>query len=392
MAVWPVAQSRQILVEKPLRSDNATLLIPCYPGVGLMHLRNVVLACLIVPPTLQAASIQPLGNFFSSGISADGSAVVGTGSTLQGNRPALWRNGTVTLLDGLADQEHVFAQNISPDGTTVVGEDYNVVGYRWREATGYQSIPPFGITWASSSDGNILVGQSVNGAFRWTENGGGQYLPTITGGGTAEAARDVSLDGSVAVGSGGRSNGQIGIAFRWTEATGAVPLGEYPYGQAQGATATNASGSIVVGSTVSNGAEEAFRWTESEGLVGLGHLPNHVENLVNTTAAVAVTDDGSLIVGNENVTAGVGEFAWTPTGGIQPIDHFLLDNYGLDISDWTLHYLTDMTPDGRFIIGNGSHPQFGDNVAFRIAIPEPASMTLAVCAMLAAGLRKIGSR
>ena len=52
--------------------------------------------------------------------------------------------------------------------------------------------------------------------------------------------------------------------------------------------------------------------------------------------------------------------------------------HGLDISDWTLHYLVDMTPDGQFIIGNGSHPQFGDNVALRIAIPEPGSISLAL--------------
>lgn len=353
-----------------------------YPGIDLM--RNALLAWLVLPQIIHAASIQPLGNFLSSGISSDGSAVVGTGSGLQGNRPALWRNGAVTILDGLDDQEHVFAQNISPDGTTVVGEDYNVIGYRWREATGYQSIPPLGIVWATSEDGNILVGQSTDGAFRWTENGY-EHITTIVGGGSAESAHDISMDGSTIVGNGSRSNGQIGIVYRWSEATGAVSIGEYPYGQAQGALATNATGTIVVGSTVINGIEEAFRWSESDGLVVLGHLPNSVEDLGSTTAAVAVADDGSLIIGNESVTAGsTGEFAWTPTGGIQPIDDFLLDEYGLDISDWTLHYLTDMTPNGQFIIGNGSHPQYGDNVAFRIAIPEPCSMTLAIFSLLAA--------
>jgi hypothetical protein len=349
-----------------------------------MRRRYVFLVGLLSAQFTHAASIQPLGKFFASGVSADGNAVVGTASTSSGNRPALWRNGSLTILPGIADQEHLFAQNISPDGTTVVGEDYNVVGYRWRETTGYQSLPPLGIVWAASADGDVLVGQSVNGAFRWTENGGPPDITTIAGGGAAEAAKDVSLDGSIAVGSGGRSNGQIGVAFRWDEANGAVSLGEYPYGQAQGAVATNSSGSIVVGSTVLNGAEEAFRWTESDGLVGLGHLPTHVDDLVNTTAAVAVTDDGGLIIGNETVTVGAtGEFAWTPSGGMQPLDAFLINEHGLDLGDWTLHYLVDMTPDGRFIIGNGSHPQFGDNVAFRILIPEPGSLTLALCSLLA---------
>jgi uncharacterized membrane protein len=350
-----------------------------------MRIRLAAVAYVILSSPLHAASIEPLGNFFAAGISADGSAVAGTGSGVQGNRPVLWRNGTVTVLDGLTNQEHVFAQNISPDGTTIVGEDYNVIGYRWREATGYQSIPPLGIVWATSEDGNILAGQSTDGAFRWTENGF-QYITTIAGGGSAESAHDISLDGSTIVGNGSKSNGQIGIVYRWTEATGAVSLGEYPYGQAQGALAMNSTGTIVVGSTVINGVEEAFRWTQSDGFVALGHLPNSVEDLGSTTAAVAVTDDGSLIVGNESVTAGAtGEFAWTPTGDIQPIDEFLLEKYGLDISDWTLHYLTDMSPDGRFIIGNGSHPLWGDNVAFRIStIPEPATIVLVIGALMAA--------
>ena len=93
-----------------------------------------------------------------------------------------------------------------------------------------------------------------------------------------------------------------------------MSIGDYPYGQAQGATATNSSGTIIVGSTVLNGVEEAFRWTEMDGLVGLGHLPTYVEDLVTTTAAVAVTDDGSLIVGNETVTAG----ATANSLGLQP--------------------------------------------------------------------------
>ena len=353
-----------------------------------MRYRYLLLTWVFLAQITHAASIQPLGDFFASGVSDDGGTVVGTASTANGNRPALWRNGSLTILDGMEGQEHVFAQNVSADGTTVVGEDYNVIGYRWREATGYVSLAPLGITWATSADGNVLVGQSPNGAFRWTESGGPQYITTIAGGGTAEAARDVSADGSIVVGSGGRSNGQIGIAFRWDAVNGAVSIGDYPYGQAQGAMATNSSGTIIVGSTVLNGVEEAFKWTETEGVVGLGHLPTYVEDLVTTTAAVAVTDDGSLIVGNETVAAGAtGEFAWTPSGGIQPFDEYLQDEHGLDLGDWTLHYLVDLTPDGRFIIGNGSHPQFGPNVAFRITIPEPGSISLALFSLLLASVK-----
>jgi hypothetical protein len=131
----------------------------------------------------------------------------------------------------------------------------------------------------------------------------------------------------------------------------------------------NSTGSIVVGSVALAEGEEPFRWTESGGLVGLGHLPDHEGTLYAPSAAVATTDDGRLIVGQESV----GEyqtraFAWTSEHGMQPLDAFLQDQFQLNLAGWSLDSVADMTADGRMLIGQASHPDFGDNLAFRIAI------------------------
>lgn len=142
-----------------------------------------------------------------------------------------------------------------------------------------------------------------------------------------------------------------------------------------------------------NGVEEAFRWTESDGLVGLGHLPAHVDNLFAMTGAVALTDDGSLIVGNETVAASeTGIFAWTAADGMRPLDEYLVEEYELDLADWRLISVIDMTPDGRIILGQAMHPEFGQNVAVRITVPEPGAAALELCSLLALAARWVLKR
>jgi uncharacterized membrane protein len=338
---------------------------------------HCLIVWLVLASAANAARFELLGDFIPAGVSADGSKVVGTGG-----EPVLWQNGVVTYLGLIPGQKYTFAQNISPDGTTIVGEDYNVIAFRWRAETGYESLPPLGIPWATSVDGSVIVGQSVQGAYRWTEETGPVYVPHIAGGGFAEIARDVSLDGSVLVGNGIADQGQTGIVYRWANETIATPLGEFPYGQASGAVATNSTGSIVVGSVVLAEGEEAFRWTQDSGIVGLGHLPDHVETVYAGSVAMATTDDGHFIVGHESVGEyATRAFAWTSEQGMQPLDVFLRDRYQLDLTGWSLDTIVDMTADGTVIVVQASHPEFGDYLAFRIVIPEPAAIVLAVVAI-----------
>jgi probable HAF family extracellular repeat protein len=114
-------------------------------------------------------------------------------------------------------------------------------------------------------------------------------------------ANGVSGDGSVAVGASDISQGSL-AAFRWTQATGLLPLGFLPGEQTSVARAASADGSVIVGFS----GLQAFRWTETEGLVGLGA----------SSAAFGVSGDGSVVVGFSTSARGTEAFRWTQQTGL----------------------------------------------------------------------------
>jgi probable HAF family extracellular repeat protein len=90
------------------------------------------------------------------------------------------------------------------------------------------------------------------------------------------------------------------LAFRWTPTTGIYSLGVIAGNTSSSATATNADGSIVVGSSAANGEVSAFLWTESLGMVKLSdYLTSLGVNLDGwrLEAANGVSGDGTAIVG-----------------------------------------------------------------------------------------------
>ncbi len=109
----------------------------------------------------------------------------------------------------------------------------------------------------------------------------------------SSSATGVSADGSVVVGSSTRTPMWTTEAFRWTQATGMVGLGDLPGGSFYSdANGVSADGSVVVGiSNIGNGSE-AFRWTQATGMVGLGNLSGW-----NSSSASGVSADGSVVVG-----------------------------------------------------------------------------------------------
>src|SRR5262249_6225650 len=104
-----------------------------------------------------------------------------------------------------------YGSGISTDGSIIVGQANNagataIYPFRWTQGTGLQTIDipggTFGRANAISGDGNVIVGSITVGsdisAFRWTQATGGQYLGSL--GGTFSEANAVSPDGSVIVG------------------------------------------------------------------------------------------------------------------------------------------------------------------------------------------------
>jgi probable HAF family extracellular repeat protein len=174
-----------------------------------------------------------------------------------------------------------------------------------------------------SGDGSTVVGTSnigggslqPNEAFRWTQATGMIGLGNNSIGVQVNSqAFGISQDGSVIVGQLVNFDNNIvrQTAFRWTALEGIVGLPYLP----SLATDVSADGSIIVGYGVglSNNvnATEAFRYTASVGVLGLGDLPGGSFFSI----ALGVSDDGSRIVGRGSNNINTEAFLWTQANGM----------------------------------------------------------------------------
>jgi probable HAF family extracellular repeat protein len=201
-------------------------------------------------------------------------------------------------------------------------------------------------------------------AFRWTEAGGLTAMETIPGptGQTHSEVHGLSADGTVAVGAFGdltpaaaQNINNAVRAFRWTQQGGMKEL--KTAGANQGfvpvaAWAVSADGGVVVGVGKSDGtpptAREGFRWTEAGGAVPLGELPGGVEN----TIPESVSADGSIVVGKaSNQGADRRAFLWEQATGMHDLQSALTRDYGLNTSEWKLQDAKSVSADGRTIMG-----------------------------------------
>lgn len=258
------------------------------------------------------------------------------------------------------------ASAISADGLVIVGDSIvkhdNWRAFRWTAAggmVGLGTLPkPWSIAGSSSADdvsgdGSVIIGGSdgfpVGGSFRWTQASGMVPLTAEQGSNNVEA---ISNDGAVIVG----DNISTGIAFRWTSSDGFVELGDLPGGPVRSqANGVSADGSVVVGgSTVSDRfIFEAFRWTAADGMVGLGDIPSMgIGSIAN-----AVSDDGSVVVGAGNLTLGAREaFRWTAATGMVGLGD--LPGGGFDSEALAV------SADGAVIVGTGHNwDSTGNNTA-----------------------------
>lgn len=307
------------------------------------------------------------------------------------------------------------AHGVSADGRVVCGWGgvYSPhVAFRWTPETGMQDIgqlvPPYSTeAWGMSDDGRIIVGYGITGTnpfgsspyrgFRW-ENGVFTDLGTL--GGRTSWAYAASVDGSVIVGAAELSNG-FNRAFRWTAATGMVNLGTLPGALRSVARGVSADGNVVVGwSGFENQIHHAFRWTPDGGMTDI-HNPSFGQS-----EALGVSGDGNVVVGawgppsftpalpfrwtaeggmvnlgtlggqwgeawdaNYDGTIVVGwsdrdpgetsewaAFRWTPQGGMEDLN---VTYASLLRPGDRLEWASAISPDGRYIVGNGHNGATG---------------------------------
>ncbi len=149
-----------------------------------------------------------------------------------------------------------------------------------------------------------------------------------------------------------------------------------------GAYAVSADGSVVVGAaTDSDDIYYPFRWTEETGMQRLGSLGGRL------AAANAVSADGQIVVGSATDPAGVQHaIRWTVAGGLENLN---LTYAALLTPGSRLLSVTDLSPDGRYLVGSGYNALTGRTEAFWLdTVPEPASGLLMAGGLLALLVRR----
>ncbi len=285
------------------------------------------------------------GGAFSSAVRAtteDGQIAVGSGSVIMpypalnsGDRPFIW-----TSTNGIREL---------PEPVTIT--------------SGYLFLTASDIT----ADGSVIAGRvRTNGTNNWRQaaiwtNGGKTLtvIPSIAGYTDRRgAAVALSADGSVVYGWSQDAVSGKWQAFRWTAATGTVPLGflnatdgaSMPAGRG-----ASADGSVMIGnasSSVSNvggfgSGQTAFVYTYASGggsMRALGYLPGGSWSMVT-----GITPDGTKVVGlADSPGYPNGQYVtWTLTGGnwvIAPMG--VADPYDVNI-------LGGITADGLVTAGGG---------------------------------------
>lgn len=294
----------------------------------------------------------------ATAVNADGYVIVGAADhgffSPLGVQAFIWtpQTGGVEIDDlpgGASGTPQSYARAVTPDGAFVacIGQsDLGTESYVYERATG--AMTPIG---------------------------------DLPGGIFASYAYGMSGDGQVVVGVSESAQGQQ--AFRWTLAGGMQGMGYLPMpattGRYSQATAISTDGRVIVGSSRSNNAtpngEEAFRWTEETGMVPLGDLAGGSFQ----STPFAVTVDGSVIVGRGYVAGTCGPFGcgsaahafiWDATNGLRDLND-VVTSLGINLNGWVLQEARGISANGRVIAGSGMNPQ-GAVEAWRFDFGPPA--------------------
>ncbi|MHB1037756.1 MAG: choice-of-anchor D domain-containing protein [Pirellulales bacterium] len=252
-----------------------------------------------------------------------------------------------------------YANAISPDGLTVVGQSESasgMEGFRWTLATGMVGIgKPADIAGQVdtkvldvSADGSVVVGsigplnsQSPSErAFRWSAETGFVRIGDLPNGSPRSTATGISDDGSVVVGYNGYAEGLSppSQGFRWTAGEGTARLSSSTETRRGYARGISADGGVIVGAKPTGQSIQLtpVRWTDATGMVDLGTWSG--TNLC--VEASAVSADGSVIVGGDAFYVTGQAFRWTEETGMVRLGPSTADSRA-----------TAVSADGSIVVG-----------------------------------------
>ena len=278
------------------------------------------------------------------------------------------------------------AVGISADGSVVLGDTW-----RWSAANGYEDLIPqlrndqgiwdslyFGL----SDDAQVYAGirgifpdQGDMFAFQ-PQNAqrtilprpaqvptGYYYFNTISGNGQvlAGSARQIPSVQD-------QFDGYAPVIIRNGLPTLLLPVAQSGF---QAVTDLNFDGSVAVGVFAQGFQIKAFRWTAAGGVQA---LDEDVPGDSGSSFARAVSRDGSVVVGDyvQFGTPGTRAWIWQAGVGFRDLQNELEWTYGLGeaLSGWKLLVATDISGDGKSIVGQGRNPD-GREQAFFVDLTIP---------------------
>lgn len=260
---------------------------------------------------LPPASLRKHPSSYSTGISADGSRIVGRALTASEDIACVWIDDSEPV--ALAGSVHPFHDwyqyAISADGTTIVGtQDSRPTLWTSPSEPMSLSMPPGspnGQAWDVSGDGSVVVGTYIRHgkqrAFRWTQGRGTVDLSDLEGDDRPSSAWAVSRDGTTVLGS--VSAGNSGSSVKWIAGQGMTVIdGGAPF-------ELSADGLTIVGMALAP-----------------GRIPGHEASI------------------------------WDQSGQARPLAERLRGIGVAGLDDWHLLWADDVSADGQNIIGIGRNP------------------------------------
>lgn len=311
------------------------------------------------------------------GVSSNGVVVGYAHNNSNARRAFRWTaDGGMINLGTLYDGTYSVATDVSEDGSRVVGFStergylgQRLRGFCWRSDTGMRSVSVFSSGYASevsavSADGNWVVGWGdIYSPRAPLQRGfvlsfgitlyGQDPLPTL--GGDENEARGVSREGSIIVGWALNHLGERhGFYMRRTSNPRAEQLNSLSVccGEANN---ISPRALVIVGRSHSPQTERwhACMWLWN----GSAYIPLDLGTLGGNESAAHACTDNQIVVGWSHNSHGQGRaFRWTPGGGMQNLSEV----YRAFLSPGSyLESASDISPNGRYIVGHGYNAQTG---------------------------------
>ncbi len=278
-------------------------------------------------------------------VSRDGSVVIGEsvlygkvdGASVQAEEPFRWTEAAGTVGLGFlpecdridASLSRGFFSRANPDATVIVGDCLSTTGsplYRWTQASGMTRVdaPPNlpDANWVVvSADGTVALGDAspsgtdnvhVPQPFRWTQATGAVPLGVLGEKGSLlyYATSDAAIAFGVTTGTTGSD------IFRWTAATGMAVIQRLAgYDRClPGGRSMSTDGTAFIGTCTNASSEQLFRWTEATGMKAI--VP---PGGTTDFGGHELTADGGTILGTLSVATSIQAFRWTERTGIVPL-------------------------------------------------------------------------